>query len=166
MGFIIGFLTVILVLDCLFLMLLILVQLPKKEAGMGTAFGGSTTDALFGSGTGNALTKLTKYAAVVFFVLALGLSIMNANRVKDTGRLKAAMQTQTAPAPIVPPVTAPIPAPVTGTNPTVAPSVAPVVTPPATATNLLSTLSTTVTNAPVQLPANAPTNTPVETPAK
>lgn len=162
MGFIIGFLTVILVLDCLFLMLLILVQLPKKEAGMGTAFGGSTTDALFGSGTGNALTKLTKYAAVVFFVLALGLSIMNANRVKDTGRLKAAMQTQTAPGPIVPPVTTPAVPPTMGTNP----AVAPVVTPQATATNLLSTLSTAVTNAPIQLPANTPTNAPVETPAK
>ena len=34
------FLTVILFLDCLFLVLLVLVQLPKKEAGLGTAFGG------------------------------------------------------------------------------------------------------------------------------
>ena len=43
-------LTVILFLDCLFLVLLVLVQLPKKEAGLGTAFGGGTTDALFGAG--------------------------------------------------------------------------------------------------------------------
>ena len=52
------FLTVVLFLNCLFLILLVLVQLPKKEAGLGTAFGGGTTDALFGAGAGNVLTKL------------------------------------------------------------------------------------------------------------
>jgi preprotein translocase subunit SecG len=38
-------LTFALVLDCLLLGLLVLIQLPKKEAGMGQAFGGATTDA-------------------------------------------------------------------------------------------------------------------------
>ena len=57
MTFIIGFLTVILVLDCLVLILLVLIQLPKKEAGAGLAFGGAATDALFGAGSGNVLTK-------------------------------------------------------------------------------------------------------------
>ena len=37
--------TAIMMLDCLFLVLLVLVQLPKKEAGMGQAFGGAATDA-------------------------------------------------------------------------------------------------------------------------
>ena len=78
MMWIIGILTVFLILDCLFLMLLVLVQLPKKEAGMGQAFGGAATDALFGAGSGNALTKMTKYATVVFFVLTLSLSLLNA----------------------------------------------------------------------------------------
>ena len=32
--------SVFLILDCLFLGLLILIQLPKKEAGVGVAFGG------------------------------------------------------------------------------------------------------------------------------
>jgi preprotein translocase subunit SecG len=84
MGFLIGLLTFILVMDCLFLMLLILIQLPKKEAGMGTAFGGVATDALFGAGAGNALTNMTKYAATIFFVLALVLSIVNAHRSQRT----------------------------------------------------------------------------------
>jgi len=74
--------TVLLILDCLFLTLLILVQLPKKEAGMGQAFGGAATDALFGAGSGNALTKMTKYAMAVFFVVTLSLSIMNAQQNK------------------------------------------------------------------------------------
>jgi preprotein translocase subunit SecG len=76
MMIVIGFLTVILVLDCLLLMLLVLVQLPKKEAGIGQAFGGAATDALFGSGSGNALTKMTKYATAIFFILTLTISLM------------------------------------------------------------------------------------------
>ena len=70
-------LTIILFLISLFLILLVLVQLPKKEAGLGAAFGGGTTDALFGAGAGNVLTQLTKYCTILFLVLCLVLSIMN-----------------------------------------------------------------------------------------
>ena len=45
MGFFIGILTFVLVVDCLALILLVLIQLPKKEAGAGLAFGGAATDA-------------------------------------------------------------------------------------------------------------------------
>ena len=83
MMWIIGILTFILIVDCLFLMLLVLVQLPKKEAGLGQAFGGGATDALFGAGSGNALTKLTKYATGIFFVLTLSLSILHAQQAKS-----------------------------------------------------------------------------------
>jgi preprotein translocase subunit SecG len=76
MMIVIGFLTVILVLDCLLLILLVLVQLPKKEAGIGQAFGGAATDALFGAGSGNALTKMTKYSTAIFFILTLTISLM------------------------------------------------------------------------------------------
>jgi preprotein translocase subunit SecG len=72
----IGFLTVAMVLICLFLILLVLMQLPKKDAGAGLAFGGAATDALFGSGSGNFLTKATKYSAVGFFCLAILLSVL------------------------------------------------------------------------------------------
>src|SRR5438093_12837793 len=75
MSFVIGFLTVVLVLDCVFLILLVLIQLPKKEAGAGLAFGAGTTDALFGAGSGTALTRITKYAAGLFFALAIILSV-------------------------------------------------------------------------------------------
>jgi preprotein translocase subunit SecG len=76
MGFLIGLFTVVMVLDCLVLIFLVLIQLPKKEAGAGLAFGGSATDALFGAGSGNVLTKITKYAATTFFVLSVVLSAM------------------------------------------------------------------------------------------
>jgi preprotein translocase subunit SecG len=93
MNWITGILTVILVLDSTFLILLILVQLPKKEAGLGTAFGSSTTDALFGAGTGNVLTKLTKYCTVVFFVLTLSLSVMNAHQSRTKSTLEQTLKT-------------------------------------------------------------------------
>jgi preprotein translocase subunit SecG len=69
MSFVIGLLTVIMVFTCILLILLVLIQLPKKEAGAGLAFGGGTTDALFGAGSGNVLTKVTKYAMGATFVL-------------------------------------------------------------------------------------------------
>jgi preprotein translocase subunit SecG len=76
LGFSIGVLTFVMVLDCVLLILLVLIQLPKKEAGAGLAFGGSATDALFGAGSGNVLTKVTRYAATTFFILAILLSIL------------------------------------------------------------------------------------------
>jgi preprotein translocase subunit SecG len=79
MGFLIGLLTVVMVLDCVVLIFLVLIQLPKKEAGAGLAFGGAATDALFGAGSGNVLTKITKYAATIFFVLAVLLAVLQRN---------------------------------------------------------------------------------------
>src|SRR5436190_23515263 len=79
MAFLIALLTLVMVVDCLILILLVLIQLPKKEAGIGQAFGGSATDALFGAGSGNVLTKITKYAAGIFFGMALVLSVMQSN---------------------------------------------------------------------------------------
>ena len=103
----IGFLTVVLVLDCLFLILLILIQLPKKEAGAGIAFGGAATDALFGAGSGTALTKITKYCAGLFLGLALFLSVLNAHHGPGgdrslTDKLK---QKASAASPVVPTLT-------------------------------------------------------------
>src|SRR4030095_1564498 len=83
MNIVIWLMTFFLVLNCLLLILLVLIQLPKKEAGLGQAFGGGATDALFGAGSGNALTKMTKYATGVFFVLTLSLSILNAHQSKS-----------------------------------------------------------------------------------
>jgi preprotein translocase subunit SecG len=78
------FLTILMFFDCLILVLLVLLQLPKKEAGAGVAFGGGTTDALFGAGSGNVLTKITKYAAGIFFGLAI-LMAMVASRHPESG---------------------------------------------------------------------------------
>jgi preprotein translocase subunit SecG len=75
-SFFVGLLTVFLVINCILLILLVLIQLPKKDAGAGLAFGGGAADALFGAGSGNVLTKVTKWAVIVFFALALFLGYL------------------------------------------------------------------------------------------
>src|SRR5947209_19618409 len=93
MSWIVAILSVFLVIACLLLILLVLIQLPKKEAGMGQAFGGGATDALFGAGSGTALTKMTKYTTVIFFVLTLFLWVLKAQEVKHRGsNLEKTMQ--------------------------------------------------------------------------
>jgi len=134
MTFIVGILTFVAVLNALLLILLVLVQLPKKDAGVGMAFGGGTADALFGSGSGNVLTKITKNATVVFLVLALVLGYLHDKMHSSTAAADFAKQVQQKQMQV--PVA---PAPVPSVNPT------PAKTP--TADNLLSTL-------PVQ--SNAP----------
>jgi preprotein translocase subunit SecG len=79
MSFLIGLLTVVLVLNCLLLILLVLIQLPKKEASAGLAFGGAATDVLFGAGSGNVLTKVTNCATLTFFVLALVITMLQSS---------------------------------------------------------------------------------------
>ena len=101
--FFIYLLTVVLVIDCLFLVLLVLVQLPKKEAGMGQAFGGAATDALFGAGSGNVLTKVTKWCAGIFFGLAIALTVMGTYKTTGgSGNLQKLLQENKAAVPAMP----------------------------------------------------------------
>ncbi|HTV42587.1 MAG TPA: preprotein translocase subunit SecG [Candidatus Sulfotelmatobacter sp.] len=113
MSFIIGILTFLLIVNCGILVLLILVQLPKKDAGAGLAFGGGTADALFGAGSGNALTKITKWATFGFVALAVlmgalqtRLSHGNSNAfeqgVESQQQMHTTGQPQVAPQPTAP----------------------------------------------------------------
>ena len=56
MNFFIGVLTFFLVVNCAVLILLVLVQLPKKDAGAGLAFGGGVSRLLFGTAAGGGAT--------------------------------------------------------------------------------------------------------------
>ncbi len=128
MLFLIILLSVALVVDCVFLVFLVLMQLPKKEAGAGLAFGGAATDALFGAGSGNLLTKLTKYTAGIFFALAVLLSVLQSYRAHQPGsdfleRVKQHQNDQAtinaSPSPSTPPPATMAPPPMTPspTNP-------------------------------------------------
>ena len=123
MNYIAGILTVFIVINCLILILLVLIQLPKKDAGAGLAFGGGAADALFGAGSGNALTKITKWATGIFFALALFLGYVEENLHRgNTSAFEKALQQQqskmpTAPAQLPPSSTLPQTTPTTSTTP-------------------------------------------------
>ena len=156
MSLLIGFLTFILMVNCLFLMLLVLVQLPKKEAGAGLAFGASTVDSLIGAGSGNALTNMTKYAAGVFLGLAVLLAVLNAQRHQGSSRaLREELSKNSAATPVLPtqPATTPSTGPLTPVNPAGTTTVP--ATTPSPEVNLTPTL---------QQPPNTPTTTAPATP--
>jgi preprotein translocase subunit SecG len=139
MSFFVGILIVGMILNCVVLILLILVQLPKKDAGAGLAFGGGAADALFGAGSGNALTKITKWTAGIFFGLALLLGYMqdSLHRGPNASAFEKAVQEKQMQTPVTPPA-----APLTS-QPATTPS-----------TNSMMTL---------QIPTSANKNTPAPT---
>jgi preprotein translocase subunit SecG len=64
------------ILDAVVLVVVVLLQ-QGKGAGMGLAFGGSSSSTVFGgAGAGNFLTKITTGAAIVFMVTSLSLAYM------------------------------------------------------------------------------------------
>jgi preprotein translocase subunit SecG len=151
MAFIIVLLTLAMVLTCVILVLLVLIQLPKKEAGGVLAFGSGGADALFGAGSGTMLTKITKYAAATFFVLAIVLSILqNAYHNRHVSGFGSGLgKTLQQPTMAVPPAT---------TTPT-APA-------PSSTPGMLSGTSNipmTITNIPPSLNAAEATNVPATT---
>lgn len=103
MNYIAGILTVFIVINCLILILLVLIQLPKKDAGAGLAFGGGAADALFGAGSGNALTKITKWATGIFFALALILGYVEESlHQSNASEFEKALQKQQSQMPTAP----------------------------------------------------------------
>lgn len=135
MTFFIGLLVFAMVLVSIALIFLVLIQLPKKDAGAGLAFGGGATDALFGAGSGTVLTKVTKYAAITFFVLALLIGVLQSHTgtKSRSANFKKLVEEQSSQLPVATPAPA--------TAPTTAPAVAP---------------ATTTPTAPVTTPAENP----------
>jgi len=118
MNFIAGILTVLMVINCVLLILLVLVQLPKKDAGVGMAFGGGAADALFGAGSGNVLTKITKWATGIFFAMALILGLVQKSaHSSNSPAFEQAVQQKQSQMPIGAPPGTPLPvAPTTTSN--------------------------------------------------
>jgi preprotein translocase subunit SecG len=72
--------TFVLILVSLFLVLVVLMQRANTNAGMGSAFGGGVAESAFGADTANVLTRLTKWAAVAFFLISLLLYLLYIGR--------------------------------------------------------------------------------------
>ena len=127
MSFIAGILTVLLFVNSVLLILLVLVQLPKKDAGVGMAFGGGAADALFGAGSGNVLTKITKWGTGIFFAMALILGLLNKNaHSSNSPAFEKAVEQRQSQVPVgVPPSLPPPVAPTTTSNSSPSPAIPP-----------------------------------------
>ena len=71
--FLLSIFTVVLILISLFLIFVVLLQRADTNAGLGTAFGGGMAESTFGSDAGNVLTKSTRWAVAIFFLICIGL---------------------------------------------------------------------------------------------
>ena len=91
-------LLVVQILSSLAIITLVLLQ-QGKGADMGSAFGSGSAGSLFGAtGAANFMSRVTKCAAVVFFISTIGLAYVanRGNKGQDTGIMQNF--TQTAPA--------------------------------------------------------------------
>ena len=72
---------VLLLICCLGLILLVMMQ-ESKQGGLGSTFGDSSSESYFGKNSGRTLeamlAKITKYCAIVFFVLTILVSVFSA----------------------------------------------------------------------------------------
>jgi len=98
MSFTVGIIHIIV---CFLLILIVLLQ-TGKGADIGAAFGGGSSQTLFGSaGPAGFFTKITTAVAVIFMITSIGLAYMYSHRT-GTSVVKEAPPKKTAPAP--PPV--------------------------------------------------------------
>lgn len=111
---------VALFLVCILVVLVILMQRPSANAGMGSALGGGAAETVFGGESANVLSKMTTFLTVTLFVLSFGLYLGFVAREK------------TEPKALDPKATAPVVAPVAPAAAPAAPK-APVTTPAAPA---------------------------------
>ena len=96
---------------CILVVLIILMQRPSANAGMGAALGGGAAESVFGGESANVLSRMTSTLTVVLFILSFGLYLgFVAREKKAPSALDAASTAAPAAAPA-----APAPAPATAT---------------------------------------------------
>jgi preprotein translocase subunit SecG len=92
-----GLLVTIHVIVCLFLIAVILLQ-QGKSADLAGAFGGQGSQTAFGPrGAANLLTKLTTWAAVLFMVISICLTILLSRASGDHSVLSGTPTSQSTP---------------------------------------------------------------------
>jgi preprotein translocase subunit SecG len=93
---------VILFLVCLLVVLIILMQRPSANAGMGSALGGGAAETVFGGESANVLSKMTTTLTVILFVLSFGLYLGFVAREKPAPKALDAKATAPVAAPAAP----------------------------------------------------------------
>lgn len=117
LSILLGVLTFALIVVSLFLILVVLAQKSKSDGGVGAAMGGGMAEATFGADTSNVLSKMTIWAAVLFFSLSLALymgRLYEARGDRGGGSLpvipgSSAPASSSALPPLTPPATTPAP---------------------------------------------------------
>jgi preprotein translocase subunit SecG len=122
---------VALFLVCILVVLVILMQRPSANAGMGAALGGGAAETVFGGESANVLSKMTTTLTVILFVLSFGLYLGFVAREKPS--VKALDAAATA-APAAPAAAAAAPAAPAAPAPVTAPAAKPQSTPAPAAT--------------------------------
>lgn len=80
----IGIFSFLLLLLCLFTLLLVLVQKPRADGGLGAALGGGSMEAALGAESSNVLNKTTIYSVIGFFILTFALYLGNLTSIENS----------------------------------------------------------------------------------
>ncbi|MCK6379782.1 MAG: preprotein translocase subunit SecG [Leptospiraceae bacterium] len=78
MGFLVGTVLTLFIITSLFLIFMVLIQAGK--GGGGGLLGGGASQTTFGASGGDVLTKITRYSAIAFILLAFLLSFLFAKK--------------------------------------------------------------------------------------
>ncbi len=113
---------VALFLVCILVVLVILMQRPSANAGMGAALGGGAAETVFGGESANVLSKMTTTLTVILFVLSFGLYLGFVAREKPTVKALDAAATAAPAAPAAAAAPAPVAAPAAQPQSTPAPA--------------------------------------------
>jgi preprotein translocase subunit SecG len=104
---------VALFLVCILVVLVILMQRPSANAGMGAALGGGAAETVFGGESANVLSKMTTTLTVILFVLSFGRYLGFVAREKPSVKALDAAATAAPAAPAAAAAAPAAPAPVT-----------------------------------------------------
>ncbi len=99
---------VALFLVCILVVLVILMQRPSANAGMGSALGGGAAETVFGGESANVLSKMTTALTVILFILSFGLYLGFVAREKPVTKALDAKSTAPVAAPAAPAAAAPV----------------------------------------------------------
>lgn len=142
---------VFLFLVSILVVLIILMQRPSANAGMGSALGGGAAESVFGGESANVLTKMTTTLTVILFILSFGLYLGFVAR--ENKGPKALTPAPTVTAPVKP---EPIKAPTSATPASPTASTTPVSTPAATTTDAKPNTVAPVKSEPIPVAPAAP----------
>lgn len=151
-GFLISTSIVLLFLVCVLAVIVILMQKPSANAGMGAALGGGAAESVFGGESANVLTKFTSFLTILVFLLSFGLYLAF---ISDEKREASALDKVAVPSATETPTPVPVVTPAATVTPTPAPT-APAATAPTSANPSPSKPQTPAPAVTPEVPAKNP----------